>query len=492
MGLSVVQRAAQWRQRLAERAARKRPGARRTAPPPQQRVDQILRPSAPMLDDRDTERHSAPSFAAAHNARFLWLERFRNWRRSSQRIDATLPTSNLSAVQAPAVDLPERSLDLVLLGAVMALLCIGTIEIHSATAAEALSKFHNSTHFLQRQLLFVGIGGAAMWFGSTMDYQRLRRLVYPLLLIGLLLLAAALVFPARNGAKRWIPMGPLTFQPVEIAKLALISYLAYSLARKADRVKTFTIGFVPHLVVCGMMMVLLLKQPDLGSSIVLGATTLGMLFVAGARISYIVLAVLASAPVAYYLVVGTPWRMQRFLAYFNPEAFAQKEAYQFLQARLALGSGGLTGHGLGGGHQTLGYMPESHNDFILAPIGEELGFIGVALVISLFAIVVWRGVRAALGARDVFGGYMALGITMLFGVQALFNVGVVLGIVPNKGITLPLVSYGGSSLCVTMFLVGLVLNIGRRPERRGVAKRQLVNNPSFATRKKQRVQIVVA
>lgn len=287
-------------------------------------------------------------------------------------------------------------------------------------------------------------------------------------------------------------MGPLTFQPVEIAKLALISYLAYSLARKADRVKTFTIGFVPHLVVCGMMMMLLLKQPDLGSSIVLGATTLGMLFVAGARISYIVLAVLASAPVAYYLVVGTPWRMQRFLAYFNPEAFAQKEAYQFLQARLALGSGGISGHGLGGGHQMLGYMPESHNDFILAPIGEELGFIGVALVIVLFGVLIWRGVRAALGARDVFGGYLALGITMLFGVQALFNAGVVLGLVPNKGITLPLVSYGGSSLCVTMFLVGLMLNIGRRPERRGVAQRQLVNNPPFATRKKQRVQIVVA
>ncbi len=492
MGLSVIQRAAQWRQRLASKATNNRQRSRRTTVPPRQRVDQILRPSAPMIEERDTERHSQPSFAATHNARFLWLEKFKNWRKRGPRVDATLPTSSLANLQAPVVALPERSLDLVLLGTAMALLCIGTVEIHSATAAEALSQFHDSTHFLQRQLMFVAIGGFAMWFGSHMDYQRLRRWVYPLLAIALLLLAAALIFPARNGARRWIPMGPLTFQPVEIAKLALITYLAYSLARKADRVKTFTIGFVPHLVVCGMMMVLLLKQPDLGSSIVLGATTLGMLFVAGARISYILLAVLASAPVAYYLVVGTPWRMQRFLAYFNPEAFAQKEAYQFLQARLALGSGGLSGHGLGGGHQMLGYMPESHNDFILAPIGEELGFIGVALVIALFGVLIWRGVRAALGARDVFGGYMALGITMLFGVQALFNAGVVLGLVPNKGITLPLVSYGGSSLCVTMFLVGLMLNIGRRPERRGVAQRQLVNNPSFATRKKQRVNIVVA
>jgi hypothetical protein len=153
------------------------------------------------------------------------------------------------------------------------------------------------------------------------------------------------------------------------------------------------------------------------------------------------------------------------LAYFNPEAYAKGDGYQFMQARLAMGSGGLTGAGLGGGHQTLGYTPEAHSDFILAPIGEEFGWLGVALVLLLFAILVWRGIRAALGARDVFGGYLAFGITLLFGVQALFNVGVVLGIVPNKGITLPLVSCGGSSLVITMFLVGLLLNVGRRPER---------------------------
>jgi cell division protein FtsW len=304
-----------------------------------------------------------------------------------------------------------------------------------------------------------------MWLGAGFDYRRLKAWTYPLLVISLLLLGAALGMPAKNGARRWIPLGPLTFQPVEIAKLALVTYLACSLGRKADQVKTFTVGFVPHLVVCGMMMVLLLKQPDLGSSVVLGATTLGMLFMAGTRVSYIMLAVLGAAPVAYHLVVGTPWRMQRMLAFFNPDGFANKEAYQFIQARLAIGSGGLFGAGLGGGHQTLGYMPEAHNDFILAPIGEEMGWIGIALVLALFALLLWRGIRAALGARDVFGGYLAFGITMMFGVQLLFNVGVVLGVVPNKGITLPLVSYGGSSLVITMFLVGLILNFGRRPER---------------------------
>jgi cell division protein FtsW len=413
-------------------------------------------------------------------------ERVRERRRSS---DPSLPqAASVIAVQHPSATLPERPYDLLLLAAVLGLLCIGTIEIYSATAGEALTQFHSSSHFLQRQILYVAVGGVALWLGARIDYRRLRAWTYPLLLLSLLLLLVVLGMPARNGAKRWIPMGPLTFQPVEIAKLALVTYLAYSLGRKADRVKTFAIGFVPHLIVCGLMMVLLLAQPDLGSSVVLGMTTLGMLFMAGTRVSYIMLAVLGAAPVAYHLVVGTPWRMQRFLAYFNPEAFANKEAYQFLQARLAIGSGGLTGTGLGNGHQTLGYMPEAQNDFILAPIGEELGWIGIATVLLLFIILVWRGIRAALGARDVFGGYLAFGITLLFGVQVLFNVGVVLGIVPNKGITLPLVSYGGSSLVITMFLVGLVLNVGRRAERRPVTEAQ--RREAAARKKRVRVRVL--
>src|SRR5580698_8523787 len=304
------------------------------------------------------------------------------WRRlRTRKSDVALPAAaQLIGVQHPSATLPERPYDLVLIAAVLGLLGLGTVEIYSATAAESLTHFGDSAHYLERQLGYVIVGGFAMWFGARLDYRRLRDLSYPLLFGAMLLLGVALAMHAKNGAKRWIPLGPLTFQPVEIAKLALVTYLACSLGRKADRVKTFTVGFVPHLVVCGMMMALLLKQPDLGSSVVLGATTLGMLFMAGARVSYISLAVLGAAPVAYHLVVGTPWRMQRILAFFNPEAYANGEAYQFLQARLAMGSGGLTGAGLGGGHQALGYMPEAHNDFIMAPIGEELGFVGVALV----------------------------------------------------------------------------------------------------------------
>ena len=404
-------------------------------------------------------------------------------------IDPTLPAAaQIVAVQHPSAALPERAYDLWLLAAVFGLLGVGTIEIYAATAADGLTQYHDAMYFLERQLMFVGLGGFAMWMGARMDYRLLKRWTYPLLLVSVALLGVALLAPARNGASRWIPLGPLTFQPVEVAKLGLVTYLAYSLGRKAELVKTFTVGFVPHLVVCGIMMVLLLKQPDLGSSIVIGATTLGMLFMAGTRVSYIMLAILGAAPIAYHFVVGTPWRLQRVLAFFNPEAYASGQAYQFLQARLAMGSGGMWGAGLGDGHQSLGYMPEAHNDFILAPIGEELGFIGVAFVLLLFAVLLWRGIRAALGARDVFGGYLAFGITLMFGVQVLFNVGVVLGIVPNKGITLPLVSYGGSSLVITMFFIGLLLNVGRRPDRRPAATGEQTREQ--ARRKRVRVRVM--
>lgn len=444
------------------------------------------------IPDFPAPRERRPSELLDEPRATPWSRLVRRFARppSTGAIDPRLPaTAQVVAIQHPSASLPERPYDLALIAAVLGLLAIGTIAIYASTAAEGLTRMNNAAHYLERQLAFVAVGGFAMWVGARIDYRRLRQWAYPLLLLAIVLLLITLGTPPRNGARRWIPLGPLTFQPVEIAKLALVSYLACSLARKADQVRTFTIGFVPHLVVCGIMMVLLLAQPDLGSSVVIGAMTLGMLFMAGTRVSYILLALLGAAPIAYHLVVGTPWRMQRFLAYFNPDAYAATEAYQFVQARLALGSGGLTGAGLGNGHQSLGYMPEAHNDFIMAPIGEELGFLGVATVLLLFGVLIWRGVRAALGARDVFGGYLAFGITLLFGVQALFNVGVVFGVVPNKGITLPLVSSGGSALMITMFLVGLLLNVGRRPDRAPateVAQRELVR------KKRSRVRVVVA
>jgi len=395
------------------------------------------------------------------------------------------------AEQAPVVESPGRPIDLALMAAVMGLVVIGTIEVYSSSAVYALKRSGDGAYFLKRQLLWVGLGLGAMWLGARTDHRWLARRTYTLLVAALAALVAVLLFGATiNSARRWFVLGPLSIQPVELAKLALVAYLAYSLSRKADRLEKFTIGFVPHLLVCAVMMALLLKQPDLGSSIILGATTLTLLFVAGTRTSYILLAVLASAPVAYHFIVGTPWRMKRFLAFFNPEAFSDSVAYQIVQAHIAVGSGGATGQGLGDGLQQLGYMPEGHSDFIAAAIGEELGFVGLLVVLSLYGVVLWRGARAALVAREPFGAYLAFGITLGFAFQAVVNFGVVLGLLPAKGITLPLVSYGGSSFIMSMYLVGIVLNIGRAaPPAPAARKRQVVNIVTGARRRRRRAAI---
>jgi cell division protein FtsW len=393
--------------------------------------------------------------------------------------------------RAPVVEAPGRPVDLILLAAALALIVIGTIEVYSSSAVYALKKSGDSTYFLKRQLLWVTLGLGALWLGARTDHRWLSRRTYTLLIAAVAALIAVLFVGATiNSARRWFVLGPLSIQPVELAKLALVVYLAYSLSRKADRIEKFTIGFVPHLLVCAVMMALLLKQPDLGSSIILGATTLTLLFVAGTRTSYILLAVLASAPVAYHFIVGTECRMKRFLAFFNPEAFSDTVAYQIVQAHIAVGSGGATGQGLGDGLQQLGYMPEGHSDFIAAAIGEELGFVGILLVLGLYGLVLWRGVRAALVAREPFGAYLAFGITIGFAFQAVVNFGVVLGLLPAKGITLPLVSYGGSSFIMSMYLVGILLDVGRGAAPRPVARRrEVVNIVAGARRRRRRAAI---
>ncbi|WP_428262298.1 putative lipid II flippase FtsW [Haliangium sp.] len=395
-----------------------------------------------------------------------------------------------TSTQTPIVAPVERSFDIVLIAAVLLLLVIGTVEVFSASAVLGFKRHGDSMYFVKRQMMWIVLGSGVLWFSANTGYQWLRRWTYPLLAVTLLLLVAVLFSRPVNGAKRWFLLGPMSFQPVEIAKLALVGYLAYSLSKKADKVKQFTIGFVPHILVCAVMMGLLLMQPDLGSSVILGTTTLILLFVAGAKLSYLLLAVLAAAPVAYMLIVGTPWRMQRFLAFFNPEAYSLGVAYQSVQASIAIGSGGFTGLGLGEGRQQLGYMLEGHNDYIMASVGEELGFVGFALVIALFAVIVWRGIRAAVGARDIFGSYVAFGITVTFAIQALINTGVVLGALPAKGLTLPFVSYGGSSLLMAMFFAGLLLNIGRRAPARS-RRRELVNRVGGARRRRPKAVIVV-
>jgi len=352
--------------------------------------------------------------------------------------------------------------DVVLFAAVLGLVAFGVVMVYSASAVYATQKFGSATYFFKRDLLWTALGLSAMWFAATTDFSVYRRWSYPLLGVAVAMLMAVLVFGARiNGARRWFHVGGVSFQPAELAKLALVIYLAFSLAKKAEKVKSFTVGFVPHMLVCGLMMVLLLKQPDLGTAVILGMATLLLLFVAGAKISYILIAFLVAAPVVYQAIVGTPWRLRRMLAYLDPWQYRYDVGYQITESLISIGSGGKTGLGLGDGRQKLFFLPEAHTDYIMAIVGEELGLIGLVAVAAVFAVLVWRGARAALRARDAFGCYLAFGITAMFGLQALVNLGVVLGALPTKGLPLPFVSFGGSTLVVDLFAMGILLNISR-------------------------------
>jgi cell division protein FtsW len=364
--------------------------------------------------------------------------------------------------EAPARATADGGADPWLQAVVLALLGFGAVMVYSASAVYAAQKFGAADHFLRREILWCGLGLLALEIASRVDYAAYRKQVYPLLGLSLALLVAVLLVGARiNGARRWFHLLGVSFQPAELAKLAVVLYLSHSLSRKADKVKSFSVGFVPHMAIAGLAMLLLLKQPDLGTAVILGLTTLILMFVAGARVSYLVLAVLAAAPVVYQVIVATPFRLKRMLAYLDPFLYRYDVGYQMTESLISIGSGGVFGLGLGDGKQKLFFLPEAHTDYILAIVGEELGLVGLCCVAAAFALLVWRGTRAALRARDAFGCYLAFGITTLLSLQALVNLGVVLGSLPTKGLPLPFVSFGGSTLVVDLFAAGILLNISR-------------------------------
>lgn len=364
------------------------------------------------------------------------------------------------AAPLPAKTAPRH--DLVLFTTVLALVGFGVVMVYSASAVYATQKFGSATYFLKRDLVWTGLGLTAMAVGMRVDFGAYRRWSYAMLIAAIGMLGAVLIVGARiNGARRWFHFGGISFQPAELAKLALVVYLAYSLAKKAEKVKSFTVGFVPHMIVCGVMMGLLLKQPDLGTAVILGMTTIILLFVAGAKVSYICIAFLGAAPILYQAIVGTPWRLRRMLAYLDPWQYRYDVGYQITESLISVGSGGVNGLGLGDGRQKLFFLPEAHTDYIMAIVGEELGLVGICCVAALFVVLIWRGARAALTARDAFGCYLGFGITAMFGLQAIVNLGVVLGALPTKGLPLPFVSFGGSTLVVDLFAMGILLNISR-------------------------------
>ncbi len=354
------------------------------------------------------------------------------------------------------------AMDPILAAPVIALLGLGVVMVYSAGLIEAASDYGNPQHFVKRQSIFALAALFTVWFVSRFDYHKLRLLTYFTLgSVTLAMLLTVLGFGhTSGGATRWIRVGPVNIQPTEMAKVALVLWLAYSLDKKRELIRSFSIGLVPHLMMAGTLVLICMKQPDFGSAAVLMFLTFAMLFVAGARFGYLLGALSIGVGLAVWAIRFTAYRWERMLAWFNMLEHRQDLAYQPFQAVMSFGSGQSTGMGLGGGKQIL-YLPEAHTDSISAIIGEELGFIGILCLCLVYLVIVARGVRTALNAEDEYGSYVAFGLSMLFGVQALVNLAVAMAMLPTKGLTLPFVSYGGSSLIVNAAAMGILLNISR-------------------------------
>jgi cell division protein FtsW len=365
-------------------------------------------------------------------------------------------------LDAHPLDGSPGSVDAVFAATVIALVGFGIVMVFSASAVQGSVKYQDPEYYLKRQVAYAALALALMGVASRVDYHRLYKLTYPVLAVVAVALVLCVVGFGHSGggAARWLAVGPIHIQPAEMAKVALVMWLAYSLAKKAERVKTFTVGFLPHLLVAGTFMLLCMKQPDFGSAVVLLLLTFTMLFVAGAKVGYILGASLLGTAFGAIAIRFREYRYERYLAWIHMDQHRQDLAYQPFQSVMSFGSGGATGVGLGRGLQTL-YLPEAHTDFVAAIVGEELGFLGVAALCGAYGLLVARGVRAALRAPDDFGAFMAFGLSSMFGVQALVNLSVSLAILPTKGLTLPFVSFGGSSLLVNAVAAGILLNISR-------------------------------
>ncbi len=349
----------------------------------------------------------------------------------------------------------------------VALCLIGAVMVFSASAVTAREQYGSGYYFLLRQLIWLAIGLAVMFGMIQVDYRRLRRpaVVFTLLFVVLVMLVGVFFLDKSHATHRWIRIGPVGLQPSELAKLAVILYLAWLLEMRR-RPRSFGVNDVRHTLVpvLGVVVVvagLVVLEPDLGTALQILLIAFGMLFVAGLSLTYIVGAAVVAMPAIYLSVVRVPYRYDRVMAFLNPEADPQGRGFQLLQSLIAVGSGGFSGVGLMESKQKLFYLPEAHSDFIFAVWAEEFGFLGGAAVLVLFALYTWRGLRAAFRAPDDFGRLLALGITLMVASQALINLGVVLGMMPTKGLPLPFISYGGSSLFVMLLASGVLLNISQ-------------------------------
>jgi len=352
--------------------------------------------------------------------------------------------------------------DYPLVVAVMLLLGFSLVMVYSASSHIAAYHLGDSNYYLKRQAAFCLLGLLVMFAARYIPVRIYAKLVYPILVLSVVLLIMVYV-PGLGkrvgGALRWLRVGPLSIQPAEFAKFALAVYMAYSMAKKGSQMGSFWKGLFPHLVVAGMMMGLLVAQPDLGTAVILGAWVFIMLFIGGCRIQYLFSLILAAIPFVYLAIIHADYRLKRWWAFLNPWKDPTGVGFQIIHSFFAFGSGGLLGVGIGASKQKLFYLPEPHTDFVFSIVGEELGFVGVCGVVAAFCFIVIRGVQISLSAKDLYSTYLGFGLTTLLGLQVLVNMGVVLGLLPTKGLTLPLLSYGGSSMVITLLAIGVLLNI---------------------------------
>jgi cell division protein FtsW len=360
-----------------------------------------------------------------------------------------------------------RNIRISLFTVAVILMCVGVVMIYSSSSIYAWERYKDGFFFLKRHLIFMLIGGALTLFFMSIDYHRLRQYSRPLLIISIILLVLVLV-PGLgrevSGARRWFRFKFISFQPSEMASLAIIIYVADFISRKGNLIKSFFKGFLPPMCVLGLCAALVIVQPDLGTTISIGVVVLVMLFVAGVRPAYLLSLILLSLPALYLLIFHVAYRRARILAFLNPWLDPKGSGFQIIQSQLALGSGGIFGVGLGHSKQKLFYLPAAHTDFIFSIIGEELGLIGTIGVIILFIIFIQQGIKVIKNTADKFGYFLALGLVTMIAFRAIINIGVSCGVLPTKGLPLPFISYGGSSFIFDMVSVGILVNIARTGE----------------------------
>lgn len=360
-----------------------------------------------------------------------------------------------------------RGLNYIWLGVTVLLVLVGIVMVYSASSRLAAERYHNSFYFAQKQAAFALFGFFALMLFRYIPYQVYQRWVYWAMgasLLSLILVLIPGIGSRVGGASRWFRLGGVSFQPAEFSKLVLVIFLAYSMTKKQAVMKTLSQGYLFHVGAVLIFMALVLAEPDLGMAISILLLTGVLLFVGGVRLRHLLLSLVPLIPLAYFLVWRVPYRRLRVLSYLNPWGDPLGSGFHLIHSFYAFGAGGLAGQGLGESHQKLFYLPEPHTDFIFSILGEELGFLGVSIVAALFLFFMIRCLLLALRKKDLFGIYLTVGITVMIVLQAFINMLVVMGLLPTKGLTLPFISYGGTSLLLNLICVGILMNISAQSQ----------------------------